>query len=467
MLAPDNSSPAELLWDVPIAMAITENRCIVDVNQAFCSLMGYSKSELCNQGVRLLYESDEEYQRVGRSKLAVIAEKGWADVETRWRTRDGEVKEVHATSSRITADSSSSRLFVIARDISRRNLAERELRVQSSRWFELFADSPEGIVLLDPAFTIITANAEFCRMFGYTVEEIVGRRSIDLVIPPERMEEMREALEQLRRGETVRIDQTVRRTRDDTLLPVSIVSKPIHVDGDNIGYYGIYRDITERVTAEQEIRNSLQEKEVLLKEIHHRVKNNLNIIISLLSLQQSGHAEPELQEALELAKTRVHSMAMIHDLLYRARSLAQVPFRQYIEDLVYHLGSACGVLGRNVDARLDVDEVNFDINTAVPVGLLVNEIIVNSIKHAFPDGRPGEVVVELRERPDSYLLRIADNGVGPPAGFKIETARTVGMELIRGLAAQLGAQLSWSFENGTEYLLVLPREARARAKRVV
>ncbi len=463
----DHRNPAQLLWDAPIAMAITENRCILDVNRAFCSLMGYSKEELCNQSIRLLYQSDEEYERVGRIKFAVIAEKGWADVETRWRTRDGEVKEILATSSQLATDGAASRVFVVVRDISKRKAAERELAVQSSRWFELFADSPEGIVLLAPNFTVITANSEFCRMFGYTAEQLIGVRSIDLIIPPDRQEEMQAALERLQRGETVRIEHTVRRTRDGRLLPVSIVSKPIHVDGDSIGYYGIYRDITERVTAEQEIRRSLQEKEVLLKEIHHRVKNNLNIIISLLSLQQAAHAEPALQEPLELAKARVHSMAMIHELLYRARSLAQVPFRQYIEDLVHHLGSAYGVIGRNVEVRLDVEDVSFDINTAVPAGLLVNEIIVNSIKHAFPDGRGGEIAVELHEREDGYLLQIGDNGVGPPPGFKMESARSVGMELIRGLSAQLGAQLSWDFQNGTEYRLLVPRRARTRTSEVV
>ena len=448
--------PCGIVWSAPIAMGISRNRVIEDANQALCSAMGYPRSELIGRSIRIFYESSQEFDRIGRLKFPLLARQGWAGSETRWCKKDGTVLDVMITTALIDpADVSAGVIFVMT-DISNRKQAECELTLQNARWFDLFDNSPEGIVLLDPDFRIVMANNEFVQMFGYSKQELLNRYSPAAVIPPEREQEGQDAVARLQRGETVRIAQTVRCGKDGCRIPVSILSKPIKVDGNIIGVYGIYRDIRAQVSAEQEIRDSLREKEVLLQEIHHRVKNNLNIISSLLSLQQSAAEDDSYQQPLEVAKARVHAMAIIHDLLYRSENLAQVPFRNYLQDLVHYLRDAYRSLREQVDISLDIDEICLDIATSIPCGLLVNEIVVNSMKHAFPDGRCGTIVVQFRQQHNSYLLRVSDNGVGPPPGLDFASTSSVGMELIRGLSTQLGAQLEWDFSAGTAYTVTIP-----------
>ncbi len=445
-----------MVWSAPIAMGLSRNRIIEDANQALCSAMGYAHAELVGQSIQIFYESRQEFDRIGRLKYPLLARQGWAGSETRWCRKDGTVLDVMITSARIDPADLSAGLIFVMTDISNRKQAERELTVQNARWFDLFDNSPEGIVLLDPDFRIVMANNEFARMFGYSKQDLLNRYSPAVVIPPEREHEGQDAVERLQRGETVRIAQTLRCGKDGSRIPVSILSKPIRVDGNTIGIYGIYRDISAQVRAEQEIRDSLHEKEVLLQEIHHRVKNNLNIISSLLSLQQSAAEDDSYQQPLEVAKARVHAMAMIHDLLYRSESLAQVPFRNYLQDLVHYLRDAYHSLRERVDISLDVDEICLDIATSIPCGLLVNEIVVNSMKHAFPDGRRGTIAVHFQQKHNSYVLRVSDNGVGPPSGLDFMNAHSVGMELIRGLSTQLGAQLQWDFSAGSAYTVTIP-----------
>jgi two-component sensor histidine kinase len=218
-------------------------------------------------------------------------------------------------------------------------------------------------------------------------------------------------------------------------------------------YERAQQEIAHRMRAEEGLKESLQEKEALLKEIHHRVKNNLQVICSLLNLQLGRIEDSDALRMLRESQDRVRSMALIHEKLYRSQDLARVDFGSYLRDLTNHLMNSYRTESARVGLKITADAVPLSIDKAVPCGLITNELISNALKHAFPNGRDGEIRVRLRSERDQRLtLSVADNGVGLPSDLDLDAAETLGIQLIRVLTSQLDgtARLDSSHENGTE-----------------
>ena len=217
-----------------------------------------------------------------------------------------------------------------------------------------------------------------------------------------------------------------------------------------------------RKKAEDQIRASLQEKDVLLKEIHHRVKNNMQVISSLLNLQSHHVTDPFVLDMFRESQRRIRSMALIHERLYQSSDLSRVEFSQYLRNLAIHLFHSYQVDSSRVHLTLDAEEVFLNINTAIPCGLIVNELISNALKHAFPNGRNGEVAIELHPIDgDGYFLRVRDNGVGFPEGLDFRRTGTLGMQIISTLVSQIDGRLDFQSQNGTSFVLEfneLPRK---------
>jgi len=206
-------------------------------------------------------------------------------------------------------------------------------------------------------------------------------------------------------------------------------------------------DITDQRAAEALVRNSLQEKEVLLKEIHHRVKNNLQIICSMLSLQAGTLRQEEAIQALQVSRERVRSMALIHEKLYQSKDLSRIDFPDYMRDLVGQLGRAYLSLGRTVEVRCDLREPVFSVEKAIPSGLIINELVSNALKHAFPGDGPGKVLVAMsQDKEGAFELSVSDNGVGFPGDLDPEKSDSLGLKLVAMLTKQLGGRLV--LENG-------------------
>jgi two-component sensor histidine kinase len=214
------------------------------------------------------------------------------------------------------------------------------------------------------------------------------------------------------------------------------------------------RDITERKTAEDRLQASLAEKEVLLREIHHRVKNNMQVISSLLNLQSRHIQDPAVLEAFKESQRRIRSMALIHERLYQSTDLSRIEFSQYLRNLATHLFHSYQVDSDRIRLSLDAEEVFLNINTAIPCGLIVNELISNSLKHAFPEGRKGEVGVSLqRVIGDGYMIRVRDDGIGFPEGLDFRRTETLGMQIISTLASQIEASIELTRERGTSFTI--------------
>lgn len=263
-----------------------------------------------------------------------------------------------------------------------------------------------------------------------------------------------------------RFRQVIELKNGRILQPFSI---PHKLGGKIVGRVLSFQDITERRHAELallklneeleirveertlELQASLKEKEVLLKEIHHRVKNNLQIISSLLKLQSSNIQDERDLSFFQDSYNRVRSMALIHEKLYRTESLARIDTADYIPNLVRDLLSSYGIKG--ISLNLQISPIYLEIDTAIPCGLIITELVSNSLKYAFPDHRSGEIIVKFRQDKNMILLGVGDNGIGLPVNFDIDQSSSLGLQLVVNLTRQLEGELTIQKEGGTYYLI--------------
>jgi PAS domain S-box-containing protein len=209
-----------------------------------------------------------------------------------------------------------------------------------------------------------------------------------------------------------------------------------------------------RKRAEAQIKAQLQEKDVLLKEVHHRVKNNMQVISSLLNLQSRRIKDPSVFEMFKESQRRIRSMALIHERLYQSSDLSRIEFSEYISNLATHLFHSYQVDAHRIQLKLETEKVHLNINTAIPCGLIVNELVSNALKHAFPDGRNGQLEIGLQQVPgDGYVLQVIDDGVGFPEGLDFRKTETLGMQIISTLVEQIDGRLELNREKGSAFRL--------------
>ena len=214
------------------------------------------------------------------------------------------------------------------------------------------------------------------------------------------------------------------------------------------------REIGERKRAEEKIRASLAEKEVLLKEVHHRVKNNLQIITTLLDLQFENIDDERALRALRVSQDRLKSMALVHEKLYQTMDLARIDFAGYIESLTIHLCSSSMTDPEHISLRIEAGDVALPIDKAIPCGLLINELVSNSLKHAFPEGRKGNVVIRCHADDQGVVtLMIADDGVGLPPGMDFRDTKSMGLQLVNMMTRQLQGEISLLNEGGAAFTI--------------
>jgi len=213
-------------------------------------------------------------------------------------------------------------------------------------------------------------------------------------------------------------------------------------------------EISERKRVEEQIKASLQEKEVLLREIHHRVKNNLQVISSLLNLQAGYIKDKQILKAFTESQMRIRSMSLIHEQLYKSKDLARIDFSRYIRELTDNLKRSYGMASSLVEFNIDVGRVSLGIDMAIPCGLIINELVSNSLKHAFPGGREGEISISLQGRATSlpnFVLTVSDNGIGFPKDLDFRNTESLGLQLVTVLVNQIGGTIELNRDSGTEF----------------
>jgi len=308
----------------------------------------------------------------------------------------------------------------------------------------------DALVVAGADGAIRTANPAAAALFSTTREEMLGRPLIEFFLP----DDGAEARDRIRN-----VEKTIR-TRTGREITVTLSRSMMRDSESRVeGIVCVAQDISERKRAEQLIRAALEEKKVLFKEIHHRVKNNLQVVSSLLNLQARQIADPEGLEALKESQNRIQAMALIHDELYSSETPAQIDFGDYVSSLTAHLLDSYGAGAEPIRLTNDIARISLSLDAAIPCGLIINELVTNSLKHAFAGRHAGEIRVELREQPNGHhALSVCDDGAGLPPGLRIEETCSLGLRLVRTLTEQLGGKLVVSSNGGARFEIVFPAQ---------
>ncbi|MCB8945726.1 MAG: PAS domain S-box protein [Ardenticatenaceae bacterium] len=350
------------------------------------------------------------------------------------------------------------RLRGVFQDIHQQKLVDEALRQSEERLRVIIHNAPLGIVVVGLDGRFQQVNSAMCQTVGYTEAELLTMSVADITHEPD-IAASYQLIRAASRGEISGFEIEKRYVRQDGSLIMAVMHGAVMRDANGriVALIGMLLDITERKESEAQVLASLREKEVLLKEIHHRVKNNLQVISSLLDLQANYVNDQQVYNMLQDSRSRVRSMALVHEQLYQAVDLARIDFTDYIERLVGFLFRSYGQQVGRIDLKLDIETVLLSVETAVPLGLIINELVSNAYKHAFGDGRSGQITIKLASHENqTATLIIQDNGIGLPPTLDIQNSPSLGLTIVNTLVSQLGGQLNHSQQNGTCFELSFP-----------
>ncbi|MBF0559567.1 MAG: PAS domain S-box protein [Nitrospirae bacterium] len=419
----------------------------IDVNKTAYERLGYTKEEMLS--MKLSQLDQPEFAARLQERMEHMQNKGEGVFESAHLRKDGTAMPVEIN-TRVMEFQGKKVFFSVIRDISERKQMEEALHESEKRYRTLFEQSPDGMLLIDTAGKIIKFNETAHQQLGYTREEF-EKLSLSDIDPVESPEQIQDRINRLLKEGKVEFD-VKHRTKQGEIRDVQIITQPIDLSGKTF-FHTIWFDITERKKAEQQIKQSLKEKEILLREIHHRVKNNLAVISSLLRLQALGAKNESLSEALEESQQRIKSMALVHEHLYQARDFSCINYKDFINDIVKELETIHLKRNRTIVTKLNIEDLTLDIDSAIPCSLIINELITNTYKYAFPDSRSGELSISFVKEADTYILAIKDNGIGLPEGFDYRKSNTLGLQIVNVLCKQLRGTLQMRSDRGTEAVI--------------
>ena len=348
----------------------------------------------------------------------------------------------------------------LAHEINQKIEIEAALR-QSEEFFRaIFEQAAVGINIADADGKLIKVNQKMCEMLGYTEAELLAMTWMDATAP-EFVPRGLEYNAKRNRGEVG--SQSIEKQgicKDGSRLWVNTTISLLRDPLTNLSYdLAITQDISDRKAAEAQIQANLQEKELLLKEIHHRVKNNLQVISSLLTLQSQNLEDPAILTLFQDSQTRIYAIALIHDQLYKTTQFDQINFAEYIKNLVSHLHQLHSYSLDSIQIQTNIADLLLNVETAIPCGLIINELVINALKYAFPESINSidkQIIIELQQLSDQQLsLSIKDNGIGILNDYhKLETTDTLGLRLVKILTQQLEGEITLTCNSGTEFAII-------------
>ena len=320
--------------------------------------------------------------------------------------------------------------------------AQAALLESENKYRTLFEKNKNPIIVFDEDGNFQDSNEAALKFVEVGKEELLTKNLSDFILYDNDIKTI-EDKDFWKKGDIMEVKFNINgkcKILELTITPVYLEDKTI--------VFGVGNDITERKKAEEEILRSLKEKELLLREIHHRVKNNLQIISTLLTLQSSQSKKINVNDLYRESQNRIQSIALIHENLYHSEDLAHINFEAYVKGLVTDLFDSYGVDSRKIKLNLQIDHVTMGIETAIPCGLIINELVSNSLKHGFSGLETGQINVILDKISDfKYSLIISDTGTPFPMDINLLSNDTLGLELIKNLVKQLDAELSFNQDN--------------------
>lgn len=465
---------------------LNEEQKIIFANRQATELVSTKSKELYNTELSSLFATDDCEQCAELKELIKKGKKGQS--ELRIKTNENELKWVKVNTSPIIHEGVYRGALVMIRDITEERLFEKQMQENQSNYSTLFEQLP--VPIWEEDFSEIKKYIDQVKESGVTdienyfrnnpekLNECVGNLIVNninqAVVDLNEADSKEEVLSRFRKllNEKSFEYALVQVVAIGNNEPVCEFDAELRTFNNNIryvhfkwtvvrGHESTYKrvilsttDLTERIIAENlSLQHSNREKAVLLKEIHHRVKNNMQIITSLLNLQSHTIDDPIVKDLFSMSLQRISSMASIHEMLYRSNNFSGVNYKEYLDNLIFSLIDSFKGRNSNVSYELKMNDIVLNINTSIPLGLLVNEIITNSLKHGLPGDQKGRITLTMKSTGEgSFELTISDNGIGIPTEIDPENSETLGMQLIYSLVEQLSGTIEITSSNkGTEF----------------
>lgn len=424
-------------------------------NKAFQDFFGLSKEQIIGKTAMEVCPS-ELAESCSQSDAEILETGDSKSFESYVKSSDGTLRNVMIYKSALfNYKGTPNGVVGFVLDVTEQKKMEYALRLSEERFRDMADTLPSLIYESDTKGNVTYFNKVAYEYTGYEHQDYEKGLSLLQMFPEEDKQRALENSLKTMQGAPPGVEEFKLLRKDGTILPVLINTVPVIVDGKVIGRRGVVTDISSIKYAEEKIKSSLKEKEILLREIHHRVKNNLQVIISMLRLQTKKIVDPKTLEVFREAQNRVNSMSLVHDKLYKAEDFSRIKIVEYVYDLVASIKKSYFVNDDRILIRCNVDDFTLNIDTSIPLGLMINELLTNCLKYAFPSDRKGEIVVTIRKtNSNKILLSVKDNGVGINEGVDFENSNSLGLRLVNMLVTQLNGDLRVTTDKGTEFIVI-------------
>ncbi len=424
------------------AIVIDSLKRIVEINQAAENLLKIDKKVIGTDFEENLQQLNQIFPIV-KNKSTTKAEIKISNPQDMWL--DLQITPLHKQNYQLLG------WLITFRDINPRKNAENSLQRSEKDYRDLVDNALVGIYKADQSGKILFANDSIIKMFGYNSKEEIENLNISSLY--KNIGDRDVILRTLNEDGKFKEHEVDMLKKDGTILNVLVSASS---NGETIS--GMTMDITDKRKTQNQIKRSLKVKDMLLKEIHHRVKNNLMVISSLLSLQSRYIKDEASKSIFKDSQNRARSMALTHELLYQSSDLKRINFGSYVNKLTSELFSVYVTDPNKIKLDMDIDDVMLDINTAIPLGLIVNELVSNSMKHAFPNNKEGNIVIKFKLDDGNYSMIVSDNGVGFPQDYNIQNSDSLGLKIVNSLTEQIDGEIKIEISNGTKFIIKFKEE---------
>jgi PAS domain S-box-containing protein len=411
----------------------------------------------------------DDLDRLDRELTEALAGRVAYEPEFRIVLDDGSVRRIKANAQVVRDKAGWPRHMVgVNFDVTDVRQVEESLRTSEKRFRSIFEHAPIGMAMFSLEGRWLSVNNAACGILGYDRSELEGMTFQEVTFPDD-LEDNLNNMQLLKEGaiHSYQLEKRYMR-KDNRLVWAWVTITLLHDEAGNPLYFiAQIMDIMDRKQKEHATAAALSEKEVLLKEVYHRVKNNLQVITSLLNLQMRTLPEGMARTALKESSERVRAMSLVHEKLYQSSNLSSIALDSYIIDVCRQLGTFAAIAERGIELITELEPVEIGLQLAVPLGLILNELVSNSLKHGFPEGRTGQVRVTLaRTGPErnTIMLKVEDNGTGLPPDLDIQSSPSLGLKLVETLTAQIDGVLEISSQGGTCASLVFRLQGPVHAE---